>query len=139
MKSFFDTSSLIKKYIDENGSEVVSELFENSDEIVLSPITRIEFLSALQRLVNSNFLTQESYEIALSEFTQDSVDYEFLKFDSSLEELVLQVVKKYGLRSLDGIQLASAKISNSDGFFTYLAPLTATVAKCRLSDYNNKC
>ena len=118
MKSFFDTSSLIKKYIDENGSEVVSELFENSDEIVLSPITRIEFLSALQIIVNSNFLTQESYEIALSEFTQDSVDYEFLKFDSSLEELVLQVVKKYGLRSLDGIQLASAKISNSDQFIT---------------------
>ena len=118
MKSFFDTSSLVKKYIDEDGSDTVLEFFQNSNEIVLSPITRIEFLSALQRLVNSNFLTQESYEIALVEFTQDSIDYEFIKFDSSLEELVLQVIKKYGLRSLDGIQLASAKVSNSDQFVT---------------------
>ncbi len=118
MKSFFDTSSLVKKYIDEDGSDTVLEFFQNSNEIVLSPITRIEFQSALQRLVNSNFLTQESYEIALVEFTQDSIDYEFIKFDSSLEELVLQVIKKYGLRSLDGIQLASAKVSNSDQFVT---------------------
>ena len=93
MKSFFDTSSLVKKYIDEDGSDTVLEFFQNSNEIVLSPITRIEFQSALQRLVNSNFLTQESYEIALVEFTQDSIDYEFIKFDSSLEELVLQVIK----------------------------------------------
>ncbi|MBK7058742.1 MAG: type II toxin-antitoxin system VapC family toxin [Leptospiraceae bacterium] len=52
MKSFFDTSSLVKKYIDESGSDTVTELFQNSDEVVLSPITRIEFQSALQRLVN---------------------------------------------------------------------------------------
>ena len=76
MKSFFDTSSLVKKYIDEDGSDTVLEFFQNSNEIVLSPITRIEFQSALQRLVNSNFLTQESYEIALVEFTQDSIDYD---------------------------------------------------------------
>ena len=110
MKSFFDTSSLVKKYIDESGSDTVTELFQNSDEVVLSPITRIEFQSALQRLVNSNILTQESYEIALAEFTQDSAEYEFIKFDITLEELVLTVIKKYGLRSLDGIQLASAKM-----------------------------
>ncbi|HRG75721.1 MAG TPA: type II toxin-antitoxin system VapC family toxin [Leptospiraceae bacterium] len=118
MKSFFDTSSLVKKYIDESGSDTVTELFQNSDEVVLSPITRIEFQSALQRLVNSNILTQESYEIALAEFTQDSVEYEFIKFDLTLEELVLAVIKKYGLRSLDGIQLASAKMSNADQFVT---------------------
>ena len=118
MKSFFDTSSLVKKYIDESGSDTVTELFQNSDEVVLSPITRIEFQSALQRLVNSNILTQESYEIALAEFTQDSVEYEFIKFDLTLEELVLTVIKKYGLRSLDGIQLASAKMSNADQFVT---------------------
>lgn len=108
----------MKKYIDESGSDTVTELFQNSDEVVLSPITRIEFQSALQRLVNSNILTQESYEIALAEFTQDSVEYEFIKFDLTLEELVLAVIKKYGLRSLDGIQLASAKMSNADQFVT---------------------
>lgn len=118
MKSFFDTSSLVKKYIDESGSDTVTELFNNSDEVVLAPITRIEFQSALQRLVNSNILNHESYEIALAEFTQDSIDYEFLKFDSTLEELVIEVIRKYGLRSLDGIQLASAKISNADQFVT---------------------
>ncbi|MDX1959148.1 MAG: type II toxin-antitoxin system VapC family toxin [Leptospiraceae bacterium] len=118
MKSFFDTSSLVKKYIDETGSDTVTVLFENSDEVVLSPITRIEFLSAMQRLVNSNILTQENYKIALSEFTQDSVEFEYIKFDSILEEHVYEVIKKYGLRSLDGIQLASAKISNADQFIT---------------------
>ncbi|HMV43265.1 MAG TPA: type II toxin-antitoxin system VapC family toxin [Leptospiraceae bacterium] len=118
MKSFFDTSALVKKYIEEDGSDAVSELFQNSDEIALSPITRIEFQSALQRLVNTNVLTQESYEIALAEFTEDSVDYEFISFNSTLEELVIEVIKKYGLRSLDGIQLAAAKISKSDQFIT---------------------
>ncbi|MCB1193471.1 MAG: type II toxin-antitoxin system VapC family toxin [Leptospiraceae bacterium] len=118
MRSFFDTSALIKKYIDEVGSDTVTKLVLESDEIVLSPITRMEFISALQRLINTGFLLRKDYEITIEEFQLDMTDFDFVEFNQTLELLVIELIKKYGLRSLDGIQLASAKIANPDRFIT---------------------
>jgi len=47
---FFDTSALIKRYISETGSNKVDELFEISENIIVSPVTKIEVYSSLKRL-----------------------------------------------------------------------------------------
>ncbi len=118
MKVFFDTSTLIKKYIDESASENVLELFLQAEEVILSPVSKIEFVSALTRLQNTQFIDDELFEIAYSEFLEDSQDFTYIPFDSSLELNVIEYIKKYKLRTLDGIQLASAKISGANQFVT---------------------
>lgn len=118
MKAFFDTSSLIKNYIEEDGSERVSQIILQANEIIIALISRIEFVSAMQRLKNTGFLLSEDYNIALSEFYEDSKDFELIAFDLHLENLSIELSKKYGLRTLDSIQLASCVTSNMDVFIT---------------------
>ena len=49
---FFDTSALVKRYVDENGSEWVKDTTSvaNNNPIILSHITWVEVLSAFTRL-----------------------------------------------------------------------------------------
>ncbi len=48
---FFDTSALIKRYIQEAGSDLVDELMDSAMEIYVSAISRIESNSAINRLL----------------------------------------------------------------------------------------
>jgi len=45
MNLFIDTSSLVKRYVDEINSDKVDELFFKSDSIEISAITKIELNS----------------------------------------------------------------------------------------------
>jgi uncharacterized protein len=115
---FFDTSSLIKKYIEEVGSDSGFDLCMQADEIALSAITRMEFFSALSRLLHTGYIDKESFEIACQEFEEDCKDYTFMQFEKSTENKAIELLKNYHLRTLDSIQLASAKLSNSSKFIT---------------------
>ncbi len=50
MRYFFDTSALVKRYVQETGSDLVDKAFEEANQIIVSAITRIETLSAFRRL-----------------------------------------------------------------------------------------
>jgi uncharacterized protein with PIN domain len=49
LRVFIDTASLVKRFIQEDGSVELERLFEEASEIVVSPITWIEFNAALTR------------------------------------------------------------------------------------------
>jgi uncharacterized protein with PIN domain len=51
---FFDTSALVKVFHEEKGSEVVTSLIKAKDnEVWISELARIEFLSAIFRRVRA--------------------------------------------------------------------------------------
>ncbi|MCP4700719.1 MAG: type II toxin-antitoxin system VapC family toxin [Gammaproteobacteria bacterium] len=50
MKIFFDTSALVKRYIEKSGSVKVQELCEEADELIVSIICLPEMLSSFNRL-----------------------------------------------------------------------------------------
>ncbi len=57
MKLFFDTSALVKYFHDEAGTQqVVSLITDQANEIWVSDLTRVEFLSALYRKVRTGEL-----------------------------------------------------------------------------------
>ncbi len=58
---FFDTSALIKRYIVENGSEKVDNLFKTASQIIISPVTKIETCSTINRLKVENAISKEDY------------------------------------------------------------------------------
>ncbi len=51
MNYYFDTSAILKNYIDEACSEVVSALLNESDIVFVSEITLVESFSALTSTV----------------------------------------------------------------------------------------
>ena len=112
MKIFLDTSSLIKLYHKEDGTENLDNLFsENSiNEVFLSEIAKVEFNSAIWRKTRTNEITDTEAIELVELFYSDSDSFTFVEVNNELIGNAFDLISKYGkagLRSLDSIQLAS--------------------------------
>ena len=112
MKIFLDTSSLIKLYHNEIGTEVLDKVFEDNiiEEIFLSDITKVEFESAIWKKVRTKDLTIDEANGIIDSFDVDYNKFSFISINSKLISIAKNLVTKYGLkglRTLDSIQLAS--------------------------------
>ncbi|MBN1501048.1 MAG: type II toxin-antitoxin system VapC family toxin [Spirochaetes bacterium] len=114
MNLFFDTSAIIKRYINENGSQNVDELFSSADQIFVSAISEIESASTLKRLLVENEISEIDYNFLKKEIQIDFTFFSIIDFDSQIIEEAIEAIDKYQLKSLDSIQLASAIICRSD-------------------------
>ncbi len=61
MKVFFDTSALVKRYVNETGSQQVVEICQKADALALSIICLPEMISTLCRLVREGKLSEEIF------------------------------------------------------------------------------
>lgn len=111
MKYFVDTSALVKTYHQERGSEKAVEIYRSNHKIVISDLTRIEFVSTIHRKYRENAIGLEALDVLIAKF-QDDVDlrYEVLGFSSMvLDEawrLIVDMGRQHPLRTLDSLQLA---------------------------------
>lgn len=113
MRLFLDTSSLIKLYHEEEDSESFKNIIvQNSvSSIFLSELTRVEFLSALWKKRRQGELTTEIVEQMAVLFAEDASQFTFMPLNDHIVNNACGLLNKYGpdgLRSLDGIQLATA-------------------------------
>ena len=112
MKIFLDTSSLIKLYHNEIGTDILDRLFEDNEvgEIYLSDIAKVEFTSTIWKKVRTKDLTSDEATDIIASFLDDYDKYTFIDVDSELISIARDLVVKYGfkgLRTLDSVQLAS--------------------------------
>lgn len=112
MKIFLDTSSLIKLYHTELGTDDLDRLLdENSvEQIFLAEIAKIEFNSAVWKKVRTKDLTKDEAVEIIDSFQSDYPNYSFISTDHQLLVAARDLIAKYGfagLRTLDSIQLAS--------------------------------
>ena len=114
MNCYFDTSALIKKYVNEEGSEEVVALLEKSNKVIVSPATFIECASVLKRLRAAGAITASQTHNILEEIERDAAYFDHIPFDSRLENASVRVVLDHNLRTLDAIQLASALLRKSE-------------------------
>lgn len=110
---FFDTSALIKRYIDEPGSDVVDEIFEIAVHIYVSQVTLIEAIATLRRLLHEKILNQEQFHYLKNEFITDMAYFIVVPFDQSVVNVCLDILNEQQLKTLDTIQLASAFVVKS--------------------------
>lgn len=104
---FFDTSALVKRYIDEPGGKKVDELFNLASQIIVSPITKIETHSALKRLLEERNIVDADYLNLKREIDHDFEFFTILPFSQEIEANAVTLIEKYQLKTLDSIQLAS--------------------------------
>ena len=108
---FFDTSALVKRYVDEIGSEWVKKTttIENNNPIILSHITWVEVLSAFTRLNREKKISEIDLDGSIEVFQYDwNFQYNSIEVDDFIIKSSGELVKKYPLRAYDSIQLASA-------------------------------
>lgn len=105
---YLDTSALIKRYIDETGSEESRTWIKVSQTKATSLITRAEMAAGLTRLLRMNVLTRADYSRAIQEFRTDWIDYRRLAVTEQLVARADRLACEFGLRGYDAVHLAAA-------------------------------
>lgn len=107
MSLFFDSSALLKRYLNEKGSDEIKALFDTTDRIIVSVITHIECASSFQRLIQTKFIDKKKYMQLNIELSIDFPFFEVVNLDEDVKNIALKIVEKYPMKALDTIQLAS--------------------------------
>ncbi len=112
MKAFLDTSSLIKLYHQEEGSDFVMKVLSNDvKEIFLSEIAVLEFRSALWKKTREKEIEEMAAIEVIKCFQNDANNFQWILVQSELVKSASHLLMKYGnsgLRTLDSLQLATA-------------------------------
>lgn len=109
---YADTSSLVKLYVEEAGSDAVRELVRKADMVASCRVALPEMVSALTRRHHNRQIETPVYELLIQAVRNDWKHLVALEFD---EELAADLVKRHALRGYDAVHLASAvQLSNND-------------------------
>jgi len=112
---YCDTSALIKRYVDEEGSARVNDLWDGSSAIATSVVAFAETLAALNRKRRENILVGKDYTRTAAQFKNDFSHCILVPVTSALNAAIETLVRAYPLRGFDAIHLASALvIRNAD-------------------------
>ena len=123
---FFDSSALVKRYLDEKGSAWVRQIFQGSPQhtVYICELTLVEIASAVARRVRAKSLPQDYWRafrpLLMSHLTQ----YEIVPFSRSYVENTMGLCFKPGLRAYDAIQLATAILIRNNLPLRGAQPLT---------------
>lgn len=107
---FFDTSAIVKRYFDEDGSASVNEIVarQPATRVVLSRITWVEILSALSRLQRDGTISADIFNRQVQILRQHfKLEYQIAEFDQTVSSLAGELVRRHPLRAYDAVQLAS--------------------------------
>jgi predicted nucleic acid-binding protein len=112
MPFFIDTSALFKRYQPEQGTELVCQMLEESNQpLYISSITIIEVIANLKRLFEiDGITTEEQFQQQRSFFYQDIKALGIIILDVTPEDIIKAeslIMKRY-MKPVDSIQLAIA-------------------------------
>ena len=107
MTLYLDTSSLVKLYVTEAGSDVVRQLVGDANVVATSVVAYAETRAALARLRREGVLTASKVTSAKRELEEEWPTYLTLEATDSLCRAAGELAEKYNLRGFDSIQLAS--------------------------------
>jgi uncharacterized protein len=110
----WDTSAIVKLYVQERGSEHTRQLAE-SGSVVIASITIVEFASALRRRTIVGDLTTDQRDAAYRRFLSDAREFSLVEVTEAVRteaaRLLLDEPRVVGrLRGFDAVQLATARV-----------------------------
>lgn len=107
--AYFDTSALIKRYVEELGRREVLELLRKN-RCVISAILPVEVRSALRRRVADKTIDAKRVPTVLKRFAADRPYWTVIEVSSEILAAAEVLSGAHPLRALDSIHVASAKL-----------------------------
>jgi predicted nucleic acid-binding protein len=107
--AYFDTSALIKRYVEEPGRREVLLLLRRHD-CVTSAVLPVELRSALRRRVSDATLDEEQLPEILKHLATDRAFWALVEVTSGVLATAETLVATHPLRTLDAIHVASAQL-----------------------------
>jgi predicted nucleic acid-binding protein len=119
MNLFFDTSALVKFFHKEEGTQKVTELINNENNVIwISDLASLEFYSAVFRRFRNKEIDEDELEAAISGFEEQIASFNVESLgDVIIEEansLLKEYGKGYGLRALDALHLGAFSLICDD-------------------------
>lgn len=108
---YLGTSALVKLYAAESNSWEVREWVKNAEIVATCRVAYTEIISALDKRLQKNDLTEHDYTLILGSLNRDWPDFAVVDFD---EREAGRLIKKYGLRRFDAIHLSAAKLISQE-------------------------
>lgn len=108
MKVFFDTSSFVKRFVEEVGSKQIDDIIQRASEVGLSIICFPEIISALNRKLSSGLISKETYLDLKSDILEDIEDADIINLTPVILKKITELLEDNTLRSLDAIHIACA-------------------------------
>jgi predicted nucleic acid-binding protein len=105
---YFDTSALVKQYLQEAGSKTVLGLLKTGEKVYTASLTYAETHAAFSRRTREGRLTRETTRKLALRFDKDWESYDIVILSENVLSLTRQMLYRYPLRSADAIHLASA-------------------------------
>ena len=107
--AYFDTSAVVKRYIDEPGRPQVLHLLRRH-ACVISAVLPVELRSALRRRVSEGSLEKERVPEILKRLESDRAFWTLVAASSEVLADAETLVAAHPLRALDAIHIASAQL-----------------------------
>jgi predicted nucleic acid-binding protein len=107
--AYFDTSALVKRYIDEAGRRGVLQLLRRHD-CVTSAVLPVELRSALRRRISEGTLDAARLPEILKRVTTDRAYWTLVEIGNDVLAAAEALVSTHPLRTLDAIHVASAQL-----------------------------
>jgi predicted nucleic acid-binding protein len=107
--AYFDTSALIKRYVDESGRREVLTVLRES-ECVVSAVLPLEVRSALRRRVTEKTLDAKRVPAILKRLAADRAYWTIIEVSREVLASAEALSDAHPLRALDAIHVASAKL-----------------------------
>jgi predicted nucleic acid-binding protein len=115
MMLYVDTSALIKRYVEEDGSGRVNELWDGAKGIATSVVAFAEMIAALNRKLREGVLSARDYTRTVASFKGDYRKIILVPVSEGLNERIEVLARKHALRGFDAIHLASALVIRNAG------------------------
>ena len=104
---YLDTSSIVKLYIEETGSDAVRRWAGEAEVLATCRIAYPELISALNRRLRSGDISKKEFRLLIDGFSKEWADFAIIDFD---EIEAGRLAEKYGLRGFDAIHLSALKL-----------------------------
>ena len=116
MTLYLDTSSLVKLYVAETGSDTVGELVDAATVVATSALAYPEARAAFARRRRERAMSSAAFASAKKTFDADWSKYFVVEVTSALSREAGEFAERYSLRAYDSVHLAAfAEVARQAG------------------------
>lgn len=105
---YYDTSALIKRYVEEENTDRVDHLWQASDNRATSVVSFAETAAAFSRRLREGTVPSQKYREIMGALKEDLETFTLVYIARVLNNIIEALVSRHSLRGFDAIHLASA-------------------------------
>jgi hypothetical protein len=118
MRVFFDSSAFVKRYVREEGSELVLSWCDQATELCLSGIALPEIISTFCRLQREKLITPLQYRHLKTMLMADITDAAICDLAPEVMRNTIAALENNILRGMDAIHIGSSLALKADIFIS---------------------